>query len=101
MKSKRIVTVKNVCEFYKKHRGRGMEFERSWPRIRLLMETLGSVPMAQLRRFDNPLDGVVVNLPKDSAGWKATTPTKELVFEMVDNSEAAWEAAQNKKRALG
>jgi hypothetical protein len=141
------VTVRHVCDFFR-HNNQTTDFCRFWPRIRLLMDTVGDVPMEQLRRqqiwecfgnkgwsylrdsleavkrvfgyavkprrnwrtdftpaplisrFDNPLDGVVVNLPRDTANWKAQAPTKELIFEMTANSEYAWQLAQQKKNAI-
>jgi hypothetical protein len=154
------VTVREVGEFFKKH-NETTDFRRFWPRLRLLMDTFGDVPMEELRRrqvwecfggntmreqpgsfctewvgwsylrdsleavkrvfgyavkprknwrtgvasaplisrYDNPLDGVVVNLRRDTACWKAQAPTKELIFEMTANSEAAWRLAQQKKAA--
>ena len=66
------------------------------PRVERNCETLSPL----LSPFDNPLDGVVVNLKRDSACWKAQTMPPELRYEMVDRSEAAWEAAHAKKMAL-
>jgi hypothetical protein len=50
-------------------------------------------PAGILTKQDNPLEGVVVNHPKDSSNWKATECPPEFQRQMTDLSEWAWRQA--------